>query len=276
MSHLVEVSTNLKAYDKVEALNNFVSKEEILAYRNKRITWYQNIKNFIVKRSVKVIRELNVVEVGSGSSALLYTIAKENLLKYGVGIELSRSRFEFAELWKSDDGYKMVENINANFAEVDLPKSTFDWYVVVDNTFTYLYPEDPCYPEQMLRQAFTSLQEGGHILIYIFNYAKRKPGIEMQQWNAFSASDPFSYGLYSNLIENDINTLKTIFIKRDGSEDQVKIDISKVYSLDQLSTLLTNNGFVVEEVFATFDEQPFLAGESERLLIVAKKVTSLL
>ena len=123
----------------------------------------------------------------------------------------------------------------------------------------------------MLKQAFMTLREGGYILIYIFNYAKRKPNIEIQQWNTFSANDPFSYGLYSNLIENDINTLKTIFIKRDGSEEQIKIDISKVYSLDQLSTLLISNGFVVEEVFATFEEDPFLPNESERLLVVAKK-----
>ena len=126
--------------------------------------------NFIEKRSEGVPANLNVIEVGSGSSALLYALAQKNLLKYGLGIELSKTRFDFAELWKSDDGYHTVENLNRNFADIDLPQLTFDWFIAIDNFFTYLDPENSAYPEQLLQCAFKALRRGGRILLDFFNF----------------------------------------------------------------------------------------------------------
>ncbi len=271
MSQLINQTTNIKAYESVESIDNFSSHEAIIAYRNRRLERYAPVIDFIVKRSESQPFGLSVVEVGSGSSALLYGIAKSHGLKCGVGIELARSRFDFAERWKFDDGYHTVDNINQNFASVDLTASASDWFIVIDNTFTYLYPEDTNYPEQLLRAAFTALKPGGRILLDFINYAKRQTDVEFQQWNEFPKSDPFSFGLYSHKISGGVNSTERIFVKRDGGDVSRKLELSKVYSLEEISELLRSCGFQVSEVFSGFNEEPYHAHSSERLVLVAER-----
>lgn len=259
---------NLSAYEGAESLSNFGTREEIDAYRNSRLLKYRSATDFLIKRSAHL--PVSVFEVGSGSSALLYVLARGKVLKSGVGIELSRSRFEFAELWKSDDGYEAVTNYNRNFAAVELQRAAFDWCIVIDNTFTYLHPEDPEYPRQLLRQAFSALNEGGRVLLDFINYARRTPGTDYRDWTAFAALDPFSYGLYSHRIDSGVNCSESIFIKREGGESRKK-ELSKVYALEELGHLLGECGFEIKEAFASFDEAPYVASSSDRLVVVAAK-----
>jgi SAM-dependent methyltransferase len=264
----MDTKINIQAYDSVELLSNFESQKAIEDYRNMRLQRYQHHVEFILKRSGD--QSISALEVGSGSSVLLYAIAQRVRILKGTGIELSQSRTLFADQWKKDGGYSMVENVNGNFVDIDMGQSSLDWFIIIDNTFTYLYPEDTQYPILLLEKAFSALKSGGQIVIDFINYAKRKPEIEYKQWSAFLATDPFSYGLYSNKIENGINRSETIFIKRDGSESK-KIELCKVYSLEDLTLLLKSKGFTVEEVFESFDEKPFIPESSDRMLVLAKK-----
>jgi len=112
---------------------------------------------------------------------------------------------------------------------------------------------------------------GGRILLDFINYARCDPDVELQQWNAFPKLDPFSYGLYSAKISNGINTTESIFIRRDGGGESRKLELSKVYSLAELNELLSDCGFRVSEVFSGFNEEPYQAESSERLVVVAVK-----
>jgi hypothetical protein len=261
---------NLQAYNSIELLSAYKTKESLKGYRNSRLSRYQPHAEFILNRSSG--KPVSMIEIGSGSSVLLYKIAQKTMLTKAMGVELSKSRSEFAEQWKKDEGYEMVENVNKNFVDVEMGTELWDWFVVIDNTFTYLFPEDPNYPSLLLKKALDGLNKGGRIIIDFINYARRMPDIEYKSWSAFTANDPYSYGLYSNKITDGINRSESIFIKRDGSESN-KIELCKVYSLEQLTTLLSTHGFTVDEVFATFDEHAFIAGESERLMVVARKNT---
>ena len=261
-------SVNLQAYNAIERLSAYETREILNEYRNSRVLRYQPHVDFILEHSGG--KPISLIEIGSGSSALLYTIAKRNMLTKAMAVELSKSRFEFAEQWKQDEGYSMVENVNDNFANVNMRDSEWDWFIVIDNTFTYLFPENPEYPALLLDKAFKCLKPGGRIIIDFINYAHRLPDVEYKSWSAFTENDPFSYGLYSNKINNGVNRSESVFIKRDGTESK-KTELSKVYSLDKLSAILLQHGFAVSEVFATFDKQIFLADSSERLMVVAKK-----
>ncbi len=94
---MIDKLANFKAYDSIELLENFASDLEIQAYRNRRIERYIPVVDFVKRRSAAHGSKLSVAEVGSGSSALLYAMAQAEALKMGVGIELSKSRYEFAE-----------------------------------------------------------------------------------------------------------------------------------------------------------------------------------
>lgn len=259
-------SINFHAYNSIELLSAFETRESLDEYRNIRVERYQLHADFILDCSGN--KPISLVEIGSGSSALPYTIARRNKLEKALAIELSSSRSEFAEQWKKDEGFKMVSNVNADFVNVDMGVAAWDLFIVIDNTFTYLFPEDTSYPDLLLEKAFACLKPGGQIILDFINYAKRSDGVEYKLWSAFSDSDPYSYGLYSNKINNEINRSESIFIKRDGSESK-KIELSKVYSLAQITAILTQHGFIVEDVFASFDKTPFVADSSERLMVVS-------
>jgi SAM-dependent methyltransferase len=264
--------TNFNAYNSIEALDSFKSASEINSYRARRLARYIPVSNFIAKRASEQFDKYSVIEVGSGSSTLLYQLEIMGMLRQGVGVELSKSRFDFAERWKYEEGYDNVKNVNSNFASFEFSQATFDWFIVIDNTFTYLYPEDADYPHILLRQAAGALRSGGRILLDFINYDKRLPNIELQQWNVFPEADPFSHGLYSHKIVDGINTTESIFIRRNGGDESRKIELSKVYSLSGISKLLRACDLHVSEVFASFNEDSYLPETSDRLIVVAEKL----
>ena len=146
-----------------------------------------------------------------------------------------------------------------------------DWYVVIDNTFTYLEPESPDFPQCLLQQAYFTLMPGGFLLLDFINYAKREKGKDYQQWINFPESDPHIYGLYSNKIgSNNYNQSTSIYIKRDGTESR-KVEYSRVYTLDEISNLIRSMNFTVEGIFGSFNFDPFHENSSERLVIIAQK-----
>jgi SAM-dependent methyltransferase len=264
-------SINFNAYIAIENLESYGSRDELLDYRANRLNIYKPVANFIQKRiSTDLLRE-SVIEVGSGSSALLYEIASRKILEKGLGVELSQSRHAFAELWKKEENYHEVKNVNSDFSDVDMGGGDWGWFVVIDNTFTYLYPEDATYPIQLLEKAYAALRDNGKIIFDFINYSKRSGNLEQKHWLEYPKSDPFSYGLYSNEIINGSNHSNSIFIKRDGTVS-VKKELSKVYSLSEITQLLDSCGFKVTEVFSTFDEDKYIASESERLVVVARKM----
>lgn len=197
-------------------------------------------------------------------------VARENLLREGLGVELSQSRHEFAERWKRHDGYGAVENANANFTDVEFGRAKWDWMVVIDNTFTYLHAEDAEYPNRLLEKACEGMRPGGHVLLDFINYAGGAAGVDQRTWAAYAPTDPFVYGLYSMQIADGVKLTESIFIKRDGSEAR-KIEKSKVYSLTQITSLLKSHGFAMEQVCASFGEDHYVESESERLVVVAGK-----
>jgi SAM-dependent methyltransferase len=266
---LVNKNVNLNAYSQIEQISSFDNSDSILGYRSSRLEKYQQLVDFISARSLSPV---SILEVGSGSSALLYACDQRKLLAKGMGVELSESRYKFAELWKKDDGYDRIINIHSNFCDVDMGTSIWDWFIIVDNTFTYLYPESIKYPEQLLQKAFEALKEEGCLLIDFINYSKRVPNLDYRQWSSFSQKDPYSYGLYSHNIEGGINKTESIFIGRDGKESR-KLEFSKVYSLEELVELVSSCGFYIEGAFASFDNKPFVPAESERLVLLARKLT---
>lgn len=123
---MINEEVNLRAYKDVESLENFKDRGEIMAYRRKRLQRQRPICEFLLRFSEE--KHLSVVEIGSGSSALLYALSATKMLKHGYGIEISRSRFDFAELWKSEENYTCVENSNSNFSETKMAASKYNWF----------------------------------------------------------------------------------------------------------------------------------------------------
>ena len=120
----------------------------------------------------------------------------------------------------------MATNVNRNFNEVSMGAAVWDWFVVIDNTSTYLYPENADYLVLLLRKAQQSLVESGRILLDFINYAKRDNDFEYRQWLPFQQTDLYAYGLYSHRMSDGINRSESIFIRRAGGESR-KLELNK-------------------------------------------------
>jgi len=263
----VKQHSNLTAYFNAESMDNFANHDEVVSYREKRKKRY---KDFIVLMHDLFANLVSVIEIGSGSSALLYAMNDAKKLDFGIGVEISPKRHNFAEIWKKDEGISNVKNMNDDFSNIEFKDETSDLFIVIDDTFAYLQPEDELYPTLLLDKAWKSLVKGGRIIIDVINYHRNEPGVEHWFWNQFSEDDPFQFGLYEKKIIDNVNHSKSIFIARDGSTD-VKIDLSYVYSQEVLTKLIESSGFVVEGVFSNFRQAPYLPETSERLVVLAKK-----
>ena len=265
--------TNYHSYANVETLDHYSTIDERETRWIERQIHYKSHINFFKRKTCgKTIR---AVEIGSGSSILLYSLAELNIMIDGVGIELAKRRWEFAEKWKTDKNIMQVKNINNNFKNVKLKRGYYDYYICIDNTFSYLYPENPKYPELMLQQANESLVPNGYLLLDFINFLpiirKTRNG---KSWSKFSDTDKYSYGLYDreyHLSENIIKT-KKIYLLRDENIEEIHNEISYVYTLDSINKVLSNNGFVVKEIYSDFEENIFDEEVSQRLVVLASKV----
>jgi len=266
-------STNYHTYQNIETLDQYLSIDELEARRVERKLFYKDHINFFKRKTCgKTIR---AVEVGSGSSVLLYSLAELNIMNEGVGIELAKGRWEFAEKWKTDENIIQVKNINDNFKNVKLEQGYYDYYICIDNTFSYLYPENPKYPELMLQQANEGLVPNGYLLLDFINFLPIiRENRNGKSWSSFSDTDQYSYGLYDWEFHHSENIIKTkkIYLLRDENIEEIHNEISYVYTLDSINKLLSNNGFVVKEIYSDFEENIFDQEVSQRLVVLATKI----
>ena len=100
---------NLNAYNGYEL---FYDYDEIKKYRQSKLDGSEKNLKFI-KFFFK--EKINILELGSGNSKLLYNLNSKNMLNFGYGFEISNDRFNFAENWKKDLKINNVKNICDNF-----------------------------------------------------------------------------------------------------------------------------------------------------------------
>lgn len=104
----LDKSINLNTYTNVEILENYSSPIDLEVHRKERILSKKKQLEFFQRKTFG--KRISAIEIGSGSSALLYSLSKANILMEGVGIELAKKRWEFAEKWKADENLTQVKN----------------------------------------------------------------------------------------------------------------------------------------------------------------------
>lgn len=265
---------NLLAYEGVENLSSFKSKQALEDYRSERIAFAKEAVDFIDRNLNS--HQLSVMDIGSGSSCLLYALQENNLLTKGVGVEISKSRHAFAQKWKQEAAHDNVENILGDIADIEFDCEIFDLCLIVDNTFAYLQPIHPDLPKLTLDKAHAALKPGAFLLIEISTYPDAKSILKIssqyQEWVELPETNAFKYALYGSTMVSDEHILRveSRYLAREG-QDTIKVEYSRLYTLAELETILQYSGFEVEGVYSSFAQQPYCEGESDRLIITARK-----
>lgn len=267
----IQNHTNFTAYKEVEAFENYSDVNSLIEYRKARILFCENYSKYI---SILLAGRENAkaVEIGSGSSALLFSLLEKKIITEGIGIEQSESRFNFAERWKKDCNYFNVKNICSNFVDIELPHETFDLYLIVDNTFSYLYPENQLYPKNLIQQAEKYLKKDGYIIIELNNYVPFRKTLREEKTTKLPESNPFEYAVHIKTFDIETNILKSEakYIRKDGKEKS-KIELSYVYDVDTVASLLSEHNFDIVNLSSDFVETRYNENDSSKFVITAKK-----
>ena len=243
---------NLTAYDKFEELNNFNNKK-LNDYRQAKINSASGHVSFIKKHFPG--GKLKVLELGSGNSKTLYALDKAEILIKGWGVEISRSRYEFAERWKKEWEITRVENINKNVLDLNfIDFKDADLCFCVDLAFQFFEPIERGSALRVLRAIHNILPVGGKIIIELDESKRVLRNIvkgSAKLWEEFSCVDPWRFSLWDCKYDKNKKYLtwgKT-FVKRNGNEISETCMVLRIYNREESKRLLGIAGFKTVEVY---------------------------
>ncbi|HHL40434.1 MAG TPA: class I SAM-dependent methyltransferase, partial [Deltaproteobacteria bacterium] len=210
-------STYLTDYDGVDSLENFRLTKELHEYRRFLLRKSGNEKNFIER--VAADGAENFFEIGCGNGRLL--IALHGKRRTLLGIDVSRSRIEFANKWVEDERLDGVAFEVCDIFEMTKQRrwsGMFDVVICNSSVVTLFDAIRPGGTDKVLRFVSRSLRPGGVFIVHLhFPLAVRSlgDGEVLRTWQEFPSPDPWRFCL--NDIERTGNFIvwKKKFIKRE-------------------------------------------------------------
>jgi SAM-dependent methyltransferase len=190
----------LSAYghEGVEELRRF-NKITFKNYCNKKLSSVNKHIHFIRKNKPQKYKG-KVLEIGSGSGKLLFSMEKNNLISEGVGCEVSKSRSKFSNKFKKEFGIKKVKIENKNFLDLKFKKNYFDLVIGIDCVINYI-GSNPKHLQKFLNNCEKALKKGGYLILEFMTFEREKKMIKQSlkkkyfTWKKLSKEDPFLFGL---------------------------------------------------------------------------------
>ncbi|NQY24983.1 MAG: hypothetical protein HRT41_13225 [Campylobacteraceae bacterium] len=263
---------NLTSYDDVEKLDNFTDLE-FMNYCDEKLFLCEKHLAFIKKMFPKN-EKIDICEIGSGNSKLLYKLEQNNMINNAIGIEISRSRYLFAEKFKKYVKSEKVTNINKNIFNVTFEKK-FQIIVGVDIVFQLITAIQNGYEEKLLSWIDNNLDENGYLILELWSFESIIKQLHMNDnvlhiWSEFAVSDPFKYVLSDLSIDKDKNIIwNKKFIKRDSHGESFFNNILKPYSKDLIVEILKKHNFKDIKIYDSWDKEDDC--EKDEYIVVAKK-----
>lgn len=210
---------NYRSYRNVENLKYFNTNSIKNYCHQKLISCNGHIK--FIKREIKN-KDNNwsgkICEIGSGNGKLLYRLELENLLKFGIGFEISRSRCKFSKKFSKITNSKLVKILNRNFLNSKLKKNSFDLIIGADIVFNLISANSIKEQSKFLNLCKKYLKKRGTLLLQVMSFKKH---IDTLKTNRFykkkiylKKSDPFeSVDVKYKLIDKNIYFRKKFYHK---------------------------------------------------------------
>ncbi len=228
------------SFEGVEDIATFANAETIEAYRANRLNKVALHADWLARQTSRP-NPFVVLDVGAGSSCLLYSFANSGNLSHGIAIEPARSRHVFAERWRLDSHYENVENLCTTLDQISPRPASADMVLCLDNTLSYMYSQDDQYPQLMVTTAAKWLRPGGILVIEVLDYV-RMPRYEKQ---IETPQDPrfCSSSYYIELLQDGTVISTTTVYPRNGGAPIKKQDGAKCVRKECLAEYLGNNCF---------------------------------
>lgn len=279
-----KTTSNLSSYENFELLENFPNQTILNEYRTNKLVEAKRTITFLKKSfsPEQNSKKLNVLDLGSGNSKLLFQFEKENMLNEGYGVEISKSRYDFAEKWKNDENIQNVKNINSNILGVDFTNfNDIDIVICEDYTLQFLEPLSQNSVNLLLSKISSLLNENGILLLELstMNFLKTKiheNNGTYKTWEELEITDPFAFLIQDMSYDNDKNIIinKKFIHKLKSPSDFLSQTtyVLKPYAKDEITKILKNSGFSEIQIYENFDENSFQCQPHECYVVIAKKI----
>ncbi len=267
---------NLRAYKGVEDLTTFISKEAIEKYREERKRFASGAVTFL-RKEIRGKVPVSVLDIGSGSSCFLYALHDAGILSRGMGIEISKTRYDFAERWKRDGQYKSVENINMDVRKASFESRKFDVCTILDSTFNLFHSVDSGLPSQVLQRIHKALNIKGWLILEMSSFldVKRlcKDSGVYYKWEELPESNKFLYSLYriDCSFQDGLACIESRYLHRNKLGESKKIDYSKIYTVAELEKMVLKARFKEPFFYGGYDGKPYDSENSNRILLTCQK-----
>ena len=170
---------NLKCYEGVESVQLRLPEKEFDAYMQDKLRSADSDLEFIKQRVVEKRGKLDVCEIGSGNSKLLYRLEADDVIKNkAVGYEVAESRYRLAEKFKSALQSKLVDNRHQNFLDAP-PEEQYDLIIMVDIVLQMIASLDAEAEAQAMDWLYQSIYRGG---IFSSNWKTSRPFCTKSTW----------------------------------------------------------------------------------------------
>jgi len=263
---------NLATYDDFEKLNTFAGN--IDAYRTEKLKSAAGHVSFIKKLFPK--KKITVLELGSGNSKTLFALEKAGVLHKGYGLEISKSRYEFAQLWKKEWGFKLIENRNEDALRITWSDFLgLNLCFIVDLTLQFFEAVEKGSSMKILKSVYRSLERGGKVIIEVDGLGKvlsKMHGKSVRFWEEFAEPDPWRYSLWDCAFDhkNKMLDIKKVFVKRNEYGISENRMVLRVYSKVDMQKLLKQAGFSHIAFYADWRGGKFKDDKGEYIIVGTK------
>jgi SAM-dependent methyltransferase len=249
-----EQHPNLSAYNDVENLDRFTD-ERFISYCKTKLDECKAEQQFIADHCIDSAWKGRVCEIGSGNSKLLYNLEQAGVLRYGIGYEISHSRYLFAEKFGKHVNSQVVHNINNDFLK-EKPLQDIDLVIGVDIVFQLISPLYAGAEQDALNWIHTALRHNGYLLFELRDFDEYALQLEkakkdyLHHWEEFPDPDPFEFMLVNIYYDEErhLHWDKT-FLERKTANKSTFNNVLKPYSRDQIRRLLESAGFRNVRIF---------------------------
>lgn len=261
---------NLSCYNNYEQFDDYQKEEE---YKKSKLYDCNKHVNFINK--IFSSKKIKVVELGSGNSKFLYNLSLNNLLDVGYAFEISKSRHEFAEKWKTELKVKNVRNILDNFLNVhNYDFKNIDLVFISDLAFQFCEPIESGSDSKLLEHIYKILKFDGVLVLELDGCKNLISSYKTnnKKWEEFKDSDPWQYSLWEYTYDETKKLLNwdKIFIHRHKNIKDFSSVVLKIYEQKEIEELLLNIGFKKITFFQDWYFEKMYDDGKEFILIAEK------
>lgn len=273
LSDLISMTSELEelkhAYEGLEA--GFADERAEAEYRSTMLARTAEQADFLADR----LDDATVLEVGCGNGQLLIELADRGILSSGLGVDIARSRVEFARQWATELRLRSLRFEVADALELALEERSYDAIVCITGAFGYFEALRAGSASALAQRWLDSLRPHGLLTLELYPHPELVPvlaaaGGSVRLWRELEAADPWRFYLSDLRMQDGILVHDKTFIHRSSGEvDAGRRERLRLYSEDEVRALLEAAGFSEVSCHEAWTAAPYSRGGS--MVVTARR-----